>query len=246
MPLQLPWLEPGSPFPPIEQAWGPDSEAPGLLAAGGDLTVGTLQEAYGQAIFPWFSLDQPILWWSTDPRMVLQVADFRLHRSLLKTLKRFRSNPQCEIRVDTAFDAVIRACAGTRRSGQTGTWIVAPMVAAYRRMHAAGLAHSVEVWVGGELTGGLYCVALGRAVFGESMFSLRSDASKIALAALVALCRQHHVTQIDCQQQTAHLASLGAAPVPRSSFLRHVAQARSQPTLQWQFSPLYWDHILSA
>lgn len=242
-PPPLPWLEPGADFPPVAQAWGPQSDAPGLLAAGGDLAVSTLVQAYTHGIFPWYSEGQPILWWSTDPRMVLQVAHFRVHRSLRKTLQRFASAPHCEIRVDSAFAEVIRNCAGSPRRGQHGTWILPEMQAAYLALHRAGHAHSVETWVDGVLVGGLYCVALGRAVYGESMFARVTDASKIALAALVALCRHAGVHMIDCQQNTAHLASLGAAEMPRVDFLRHVAAARQETGPVWKFSPLYWEHL---
>ncbi|AVP57769.1 leucyl/phenylalanyl-tRNA--protein transferase [Pulveribacter suum] len=244
MPFPLPWLNAGDPLPPPGQAWDDASPAPGLLAAGGSLAVPRLVQAYGQGTFPWFSEGQPILWWSPEPRMVLPVAQFRLHRSLRKTVQRFRATPGCQLRVDSAFSSVIRACAGTPRAGQGGTWIVPEMVAAYEQLHAAGHAHSVETWVDGRLVGGLYCVALGRAVFGESMFAHATDASKIALAALVALCRRGGVQLIDCQQNTRHLASLGAHEIPRAQFLTHVAQARAQPDFSWQWSSLYWDELL--
>ena len=242
----LPWLEPGDPFPPVVSAWGAGSDAPGLLAAGGDLSVSTLQNAYSNGIFPWFSDGQPHLWWSPDPRMVLQIANFRLHRSLRKTIMRFQNDPRCEVRFDFAFTEVIAACADAQRDGQPGTWILPPMVAAYARLHTVGYAHSVETWIDGQLAGGLYCVSLGKAVFGESMFAKLPDASKIALAALVCFCRHHGVELIDCQQNTAHLASLGATEVPRSAFLTQIRRAQSAPPLDWRFSPLYWNHILSA
>lgn len=245
-PFPLPWLQAGDDFPPVSQAWGPGSEAPGLLAAGGTLDVPTLQRAYAQGIFPWFSTGQPILWWSPDPRMVLEVAQFRVHRSLRKTLQKFSTAPGCEVRFDSAFEQVITACAGSPRAGQDGTWIVPPMVQAYGELHRAGYAHSVETWVDGRLMGGLYCVALGRAVFGESMFTRTSDASKIALAALVAFCRHQGITAIDCQQNTSHLASLGAREVPRVDFLRHIAQALLQPAPRWRFDPLYWRELMMA
>ena len=244
--IPLPWLEPGEPFPPVGQAWSCDSDAPGLLAAGGGLDAATLREAYGHGIFPWFSSGQPILWWSPDPRMVLEVARFRLHRSLRKTLRKFESTAGCEIRIDTAFDQVIQACAASPREGQDGTWIVAPMVQAYRALHRAGDAHSVETWIDGQLVGGLYCVALGRAVFGESMFARVTDASKIALAALVAFCRHHDIAMIDCQQNTQHLASLGAHEIPRENFLRHIELAQHQPGPRWCFEPLYWRELTMA
>lgn len=242
--MKLPWLEPGEPFPDVSRAWGPSQPAPGLLAAGGTLDVPTLTSAYARGIFPWFSEGQPILWWSPDPRMVLQVDAFRLHRSLRKTLAQFRLDPRCEIRVDSAFDHVIRACAHSPRPGQSGTWIVPQMVAAYQALAKAGLAHSVETWIDGELVGGLYCVALGGAVFGESMFTRVPDASKIALAALVALCRQYGVSLIDCQQNTRHLASLGAHETARGAFVKHVAQALQAPGPIWRFEPVYWTQLL--
>ncbi|WP_313071919.1 leucyl/phenylalanyl-tRNA--protein transferase [Melaminivora sp.] len=244
MSAPLPWLAPDEPLPPPGQAWGPDSPAPGLLAAGSALSVPRLKQAYRQGTFPWFSEGQPILWWSPDPRMVLPVTEFRLHRSLKKTLQRFRSTPGCEVRVDTAFSAVIQACAGMPRTGQSGTWIVPEMVAAYEALHAAGHAHSVEAWVDGRLVGGLYCVALGRAVFGESMFAHAADASKIALAALVCMARRAGVQLIDCQQNTGHLASLGAREVPRAEFLAHVARACALSDFEWRFASLYWDELL--
>ena len=242
----LPWLEPGDPFPDVHFAWGAGSDAPGLLAAGGDLSTDSLLNAYAHGIFPWFSEGQPNLWWSPNPRMVLQVTNFRLHRSLRKTLNRFQHAAHCEVRFDTAFEAVINNCAQMSRHGQPGTWILPPMVEAYTRLHAAGYAHSVETWMNGTLVGGLYCVAQGKAVFGESMFTRVPDASKIALAALVGFCRHQGVDLIDCQQNTAHLATLGAAEVPRSAFLAHIRRAQSAPPLQWHFTPLYWNHILSA
>lgn len=241
----LPWLSPGEPLPPVQQAWGPDDPAPGLLAAGGTLDVPSLVQAYRRGVFPWFSEGQPILWWSPDPRMVLPVAAFRLHRSLRKTLQRFLTTPGCTLRIDSAFGQVIRACSASPRAGQSGTWILPEMVAAYERLHAAGWAHSVETWVDGELVGGLYCVGLGRAVFGESMFARRTDASKIALAALVALCRHHGVAQIDCQQKTGHLASLGAREIPRADFVSRVAQDAQQPGPAWEFNPVYWTALFS-
>ncbi len=244
MTLPLPWLQADDPLPPPHHAWGDESPAPGLLAAGGALGVEQLKRAYRQGTFPWFSDGQPILWWSPEPRMVLPTGDFRLHRSLKKTLQRFRASPGCEIRVDGDFSAVMHACASAPRGPQAGTWIVPEMIAAYERLHAAGCAHSVETWVQGRLAGGLYCVALGRAVFGESMFAHATDASKIALAALVALCRRAGVRLIDCQQNTRHLASLGARELPRTQFLAHVAQASTLPDLSWQWSSLYWDELL--
>ena len=242
--MNLPWLDPGDPFPPASQAWNAAQAAPGLLAAGGALDVQTLYRAYSNGIFPWFSDGQPILWWSTDPRMVLFTGEFRLHRSLRKSVAHFIRDRACEIRIDSNFDVVIEACAGSVRNGQSGTWIVPPMVQAYKDFHAAGFAHSIETWIGGELAGGLYFVALGRAVFGESMFTRAPDASKIALAALVAVCRAVGIAFIDCQQNTDHLASLGAREIDRADFVANVARNIHKPAPRWQFEPVYWRELL--
>jgi leucyl/phenylalanyl-tRNA--protein transferase len=243
-PPALAVLRPGDPFPPLSQAWPARSPAPGLLAAGGALDVPTLLAAYSSTIFPWFNADEPILWWSTDPRMVLDVQRLRLHRSLRKTIQRFRADSACQIRIDTAFDQVIAACARAERQGQSGTWISPQMQTAYRALHQAGHAHSVETWVGRRLVAGLYLVAIGQAVFGESMFTEVSDGSKIALAALVALARQHGLPLIDCQQNTRHLAFMGAAEMPRDAFAREVARLTALPAPRWRFDPVYWDAIL--
>jgi leucyl/phenylalanyl-tRNA--protein transferase len=243
--LSLPWIaDERTPLPPTRLALGADSPAPGLLAAGGDLSVQRLEAAYRCGIFPWYSPGQPILWWAPDPRMVLPTAAFTLSRSLRKTLQRFLRAPECAVRFDSACRDVIAACAAAPRSGQAGTWIVPAMVRAYARWHEAGAVHSVETWVGGELVGGLYGVALGRMFYGESMFSRRSDASKIALAALVAHCRAAGIALIDCQQNTAHLASLGAREWPRDAFERHVAQATAQqPLVDWTYDPAHWAQL---
>ncbi len=243
---ELPWLEAGQKFPPLAQAWGAASPAPGLLAAGGLLDTATLRNAYAQGIFPWFSEGQPVLWWSPDPRMVLDVSKFRLHRSLKKTLHAFSASPHCEIKIDTAFNQVIQACASSPREGQAGTWIVPQMVQAYQSLHQSGFAHSVETWVNGELMGGLYCVALGKCVFGESMFTRMPDASKTALAALVCFCRHHGIARIDCQQNTRHLASLGAHEVARSDFLNGIERDQHKAAPPWHFNPLYWRELIPA
>jgi leucyl/phenylalanyl-tRNA--protein transferase len=208
-----------------------------------DLSVPRLLQAYRRGIFPWFSQGEPVLWWSPDPRMVLQTDNFKLHPSLRKTLKKFMRDAACEIRIDTAFDQVIGACAASARPGQKGTWIVAPMIKAYHALHKAGHAHSVETWVNGQLVGGLYCVGIGRAVFGESMFSRQTDASKIALSALVAFCRAQEISAIDCQQNTRHLASLGAAEITREDFVAHITQAQTKTNPPWEFDPLYWQQL---
>ena len=234
------YLGPHDPLPEPETAWDQSSGVPGLLAAGGGLSVDRLQQAYSKGCFPWFSLGQPVLWWSPDPRMVLQIPNFRFHRSLRQWMKQ---KPSWEIRIDTAFDEVIEHCAKSPRPGQNGTWIVSEMVAAYKALHLAGLAHSVETWIDGELCGGLYCVSLGRAVFGESMFSLVPNGSKIALAGLVAFCRAQHISMIDCQQNTHHLALMGACEISRAAFLSHIQTAQALAPVCWDFDPLYWSEL---
>jgi len=233
--LKLPWLSPDTPFPPVEHAL---SDPAGLLAAGADLSLERLTAAYSNGIFPWYSEGEPILWWSPDPRMVLACADFAPSHSLRKLLRQIAREegallPRLQVRVDTEFDAVVAQCAAPR-DGQAGTWITADMRQAYRAWHAAGVAHSVETWIDGELAGGLYGISLGRMFFGESMFTRVPDASKVALAYLVAFLRRAGVEWIDCQQQTRHLASLGARPVPRARFVEHVRQAVAGPAPAWQ------------
>jgi leucyl/phenylalanyl-tRNA--protein transferase len=235
------WIDDDDPLPPSRLALGPDSDAPGLLAAGGSLTPRRLEEAYRHGVFPWFSRGQPVLWWSPDPRMVLPVAQFKVSKSLGKTLRRFVRDPRCELRVDSAFGRVIDACARTPREGQAGTWIVPQMVAAYTEWHRRGRVHSFETWVDGRLVGGLYCVAIGRMVFGESMFAWASDASKIALAALVAFGRVRGVRLIDCQQNTGHLASLGAHEVSRNTFEQHLSLVSGEPDIgDWSYDSAMW------
>ncbi len=250
-------------FPPTAQALdaatcGTPESLDGLLAYGGDLEPGRLERAYRRGIFPWFAPGQPILWWSLAPRMVLEVeparGTFRLQRSLRKTLQRFIATPGCEIRIDHDCPAVIAACAGTPRPGQDGTWIVPQMVRAYSRWHREAVqgggsavhsgVHSVETWIDGELAGGLYCISIGGMVFGESMFAHRPDASKFALAALVAFCRVNGLPRIDCQQQTAHLARFGALPQPREDFERHLAESLALPAPpRWVWSADHWSAL---
>jgi leucyl/phenylalanyl-tRNA--protein transferase len=241
--MKLPWLDLDTPFPAVSTAWGALSEAPGLLAAGGNLSTSRLLDAYRHGIFPWFSDGQPILWWSTDPRMVVPVQEFKIRTSFAKVLRRFVKEPDYEIRIDSDFPAVMWHCANAPREGQSGTWIGQDMQSAYTALHHAGYAHSVETWKRDKLVGGLYCVAIGRAVFGESMFSSETDSSKIALAALVALCRLHDVRWIDCQQNTRHLTSMGAHEVPRSEFVTLVARECQKAPITWGWKPLYWDAL---
>jgi leucyl/phenylalanyl-tRNA--protein transferase len=221
------WLRGDAPFPPIERAL---DEPNGLLAAGGDLSPERLLSAYSQGIFPWYSEGQPILWWSPDPRMVLFVGELKVSRSLRRAVDKRRF----DIRVDTAFDAVIEACAAPR-SAQRGTWITAAMVAAYARLHRLGYAHSVEAWVGDTLAGGLYGISIGRMFFGESMFARETDASKVALVHLVDMLKRSDMPLIDCQQDTAHLARLGARPISRKEFADAVTRLvhSSPPAGMW-------------
>ena len=207
----IPWLGETHEFPPLVTAL---TEPNGLLAAGGDLDPQRILAAYQRGIFPWYSSGEPVLWWSPDPRMVLVPGELKISRSLAKTLR----NASYEVRLDTSFDAVARACADMPRDGQAGTWITAEMQAAYAELHRLGYAHSVETWVDGQLAGGLYGVAIGRAFYGESMFADVRDASKIALAHLCAHLKLRGFGIIDCQMETRHLASLGARPIPRRDF----------------------------
>lgn len=207
----IPWLPRQPIFPALDTAL---AEPNGLLAAGGDLSPQRLLAAYRRGIFPWYSAGEPILWWSPDPRMVLIPDELKISASLAKTLR----NASYEVRLDSAFGDVVRACASKPRDGQAGTWITEEMQAAYRELHRLGYAHSVETWINGTLAGGLYGVALGRAFFGESMFMHVRDASKIALAHLCAYLKRRGFGIIDCQMETTHLASLGARPISRRDF----------------------------
>ncbi|GAB4115866.1 MAG: leucyl/phenylalanyl-tRNA--protein transferase [Sideroxydans sp.] len=218
------------PFPPVAHAL---QHPNGLLASGGDLSPPRLLDAYRRGIFPWFSPGESILWWSPDPRMVLFPAEFRYSHSLRKTLRK----GGYELRSDCAFERVMRACAD--RPGQ-GTWITAEMIDAYCALQRLGHAHSVEVWMNGELAGGLYGVALGGMFYGESMFSRQRDGSKIALAHLAAQWQRWHGTQglIDCQMYTPHLASLGAREIPRTEFVARVQELiNCSPVADFRFEP---------
>lgn len=213
----IPWLAGDAPFPPLSKAL---REPNGLLCAGGDLSPARIIDAYRQGIFPWFSAGEPILWWSPDPRMVLFPAEFRISRSLRRTLRADRY----EVQLDGAFADVIRACAETPRPGQPGTWITTEMQRAYQQLFELGIAHSVEVWAEGRLLGGLYGLAIGRMFYGESMFSRQSDASKIAAAHLARFLEAQGFGMIDCQMNTPHLASLGAREIPRGDFIARLQQ----------------------
>ena len=217
----LTWLDRESRFPPVEAAL---KDPNGLLCAGADLSVERLLAAYRDGIFPWYSGGEPVLWWSPDPRMVLFCEELKVSRSLAKNMR----NKGFEVRIDFAFSRVIKACAEPRK-GEPGTWLGKDMLAAYIGLHRAGHAHSFETWQGKDLVGGLYGVSVGRMFYGESMFSRATDASKVALVALVQELRARGCPLIDCQQRTPLLASLGAREIPRRQFLRRVAALVNYP-----------------
>lgn len=217
---------PLEPFPSLEYA-----DADGLIAVGGDLSPQRLQCAYSQGIFPWFEDGQPILWWSPDPRCVLYPDQFKTSRSLRKSIAKLAFT----VSYDTAFARVIEACAAPRSLQPGGTWITSGMHDAYCRLHALGCAHSVEVWQGPDLVGGLYGVSLGQIFYGESMFSRVSDASKFALKSLCERLGSRSYKLIDCQIESAHLLSLGAVSIPRKQFIHemNLALDSDEPFLSW-------------
>ena len=231
----IPLLGPSDPFPPVSRAL---TEPNGLLAAGGGLGVARLVDAYSRGIFPWYSEGDPVLWWCPDPRMVLDTSRLHISRSFGRRLRK----RDFSITLDRAFADVLQGCAAPRRD-ETGTWLVPAMMRAYDRLFRVGLAHSGEVWFGDELAGGLYGIALGRMFYGESMFSRRTDGSKIALAYLCAQLARWDFPMIDCQMRTSHLASLGAREMPRSAFVARVAGLTREPGRvgRWTFE----DALLS-
>ena len=222
LPIALLSPDPGAPFPPVQQAL---REPDGLLAAGGDLTPVRLLNAYRNGIFPWSGEGQPLLWWSPDPRMVFATESF----SLASRFRRQLRNCDWRLRSDTAFDQVIRACSSLPRPGQDGTWITSEMIVAYNELHRLGHAHSIEVFSGAQLVGGIYGVAIGRMFFGESMFSAQSGGSKVALAGLCRLLSGWGWPMIDAQVENPHLLSLGARHIPRAQFMRLVGELVELP-----------------
>ena len=226
----LTWLEREDPFPSPEKAL---KEPNGLLCAGADLSAGRLLDAYRRGIFPWYSGGEPILWWSPDPRMVLHCDELKVSRSLAKSIR----NKGFEVRVDTAFRQVLKKCSEPRKN-EAGTWLGPGMCSAYLELHEAGYAHSFEAWRENELVGGLYGVAIGRMFYGESMFSLATDASKVALVGLVGFLRGRGMPLIDCQMNTPLLASLGAREIPRRTFLRALPALvnYAEPPGLWEMS----------
>jgi len=236
----IPWLGNDSPFPPVEKALQSPN---GLLAAGGDLSEARLLDGYRQGIFPWFNPEEPILWWSPDPRMVLIPEEFIVSHSLAKILRK----GTFEVRFDSAFEQVMRRCAeprGNKQDDHHGTWILEEMIEAYCALHQSGYAHSVEVWKDENLVGGLYGVCIGHMFYGESMFSKVSNGSKIALAYLARQFEQWQVGastsfgtgMIDCQMHTPHLASLGAREITRSEFIARLKElVNCTPITHWKF-----------
>jgi leucyl/phenylalanyl-tRNA--protein transferase len=216
-------------FPPVHLA-----TPEGLLAVGGDLSPERLLLAYQSGIFPWYSEDEPILWWSPDPRLVLYPEELKISRSLRKTIRRDRFR----VSMDTCFAQVIQACGRTRVKNGQGTWITPEMEKAYTRLHRLGYAHSVEIRHGNNLVGGLYGVSLGRCFFGESMFSTMPDSSKVALVALRNYLRKHQFDFIDCQMPTDHLIRMGARKITRDDFLAELHRSLQRPVLQgpWHLS----------
>ena len=222
---RIAWLTPADPptsFPPVEAAL---TEPDGLLAAGGDLSVDRLVEAYTRGIFPWFDSGQPILWWSPDPRCVLRPSGYHLSRRFRRTLRKSTAT----ITFNRDFASVMDACAAPR-PGQPGTWITNEMHDAYRSLHTAGWAHSIEVWENDQLSGGLYGVVIGRMMFAESMFSARSGGSKIALAALCRVLEEREFPLIDCQVVSGHLLRIGAELIPRRRFVEELKRTTAERT----------------
>jgi leucyl/phenylalanyl-tRNA--protein transferase len=234
--MTLPWLDLDTPFPPISTAWGPQSDAPGLLAAGADLCTRRLLDAYSKGIFPWYSDGQPVLWWSTDPRMVLPVGEFKIRSSFAKVLRKFIRSTGCEIRIDFDFRTVLQRCANAPRQGQSGTWIGNDMQEAYLALQHAGYAHSVETWQDGSLTGGLYCVAIGRAVFGESMFSHATDAQN-RIGRLGGFVSEPRCWLDRLPTNTRHLLR---GTSTRSTFAAVLGDACREAPIAWDWHSHYW------
>ncbi len=223
---KVPWVDDGAPLPDSARALGEEGAAWGLLAAGGTISPERLEEGARKGIFPLYNEGNPVMWWAPERRMVLPAGELRLVTNMRRILRGFARRPEYEIRVDTAFDQVLEACATMQRKGQDGrTWILPEMARAYRAWHAAGAVHSFETWMDGELVGGLFAIGLGRMAYIESMFARRTDASKIALAAFVAFCRRHGIELIDLQLYTPHLESMGGRLIPRADFERHLVRA---------------------
>ena len=236
------WLAEEDALPSPKQIDGYVDYPDGLMAISQSMTPERLIEAYQKGIFPWYSEDQPVLWWCTSPRMTLQPSELIVHHSLRKKIKQIISQPEWAITVDGAFTQVIANCALSPRAGQDGTWITAEIQTHYIELFHQKIAHSVEVWHQGHLVGGLYGINLGKMFYGESMFMKVPDASKVALAALCAACLKMDIPLIDCQQETQHLASLGAKPLEKIVFLNRLETLITQPAPIWNFDKQILAH----
>ncbi len=225
----VPWLEDLGDFPNSSLALTAHDEADGLLCASATISAAHLQRSYPHGIYPWYNEGDPVLWWTPSQRAVLFTAEFKLHKSLRKTITRWQAAGRMQVHIDSAFGSVLSACANRPE----GTWMTAPLMQAYNDWHALGGVHSVETWLDGELVGGFYGVGLGRMFYGESMFSRIPDASKIALACFVQWFELQGGDIIDCQQDTAHLLSLGARTISRSDFEQFIAQRTQEKAPDW-------------
>lgn len=232
----IPWIKNSSEFPLTTQAL---SNPNGLLAASEDLDSKWLLDSYRLGVFPWYNMGEPVLWWSPSPRAVLYTQDLKISKSLRKSLAQCSKNDQRAIRINTAFERVMRACSKPRKN-QGGTWISEKIIQAYTALHHDGLAHSVEHWHQEELVGGLYCVAIGGMVFGESMFACQTDASKIAFVYFVKWLKEQHVRLIDCQQASNHLKSFGAIEISRTLFENELKRSFQHPAPDWAPCELIW------
>lgn len=239
-----PWLSDQEDLPNPKTDQELDPRFPGLFAITDSLNSKRLQEAYRKGMFPWYSDDEPVMWWSLQPRMVLETNRFFVSHSLRKKIKSILSNNDWEIRIDHNFENIMRNCAKKKRPDQVGTWITDSIIEAYTDLHKQHQAHSIETWYQNKLVGGLYCVNLGNMVFGESMFSHETDASKLALAGLCAWAITQNIRYIDCQQETKHLASLGARPIARNEFLEWIETQIDLPSPTWQFDKYILQHWL--
>lgn len=243
--MPVPQLTPYDHFPDLKTSPDPDPEIPGLIATSRDISANQLLDAYSHGVFPWYSEGQPILWWSPNPRMVLYPEEFHVTKSLRNTMRKVLEDPRFEIRVDYDFYSTIRGCATQPRHGQSGTWITHAIMNSYGQLHERGYVHSIESYFNNELVAGLYCVNLGRVVFGESMFTKIPDASKLALATLTSWAIKNQIRFIDCQQETAHLTSLGGRAISRDLFLEDLETYTKAASPIWQFDKFELTHWLT-
>lgn len=241
---KIQWVDDDDELPSPRTLIDPDPRFPGLLALSDSLNPTRLLEAYRQGMFPWYSENEPVMWWCTHPRMVLETKSFKVSHSLHKTIQQVLEDENWSIQIDRSFIKTIRSCAAIPRHGQNGTWITEEIIQAYEQLHLQEYVHSVETYYRDELVGGLYCVNIGNMVYGESMFANKTDASKLALAALSAWCNSKGIRYIDCQQETKHLASLGAKPISREDFLDWIDPQTALPSPNWSFDKHVLKHWL--